>query len=183
MTRYDVLVLGDLNVDIIMCVNKLPEPDEDVQATNFRIRPGGVGYNVSTALLELGLTPYLVGSVGDDFFGRYVVERMGEKGLEVGGVKMISGVETGVTSILVLPTGSRAITSFRGANKHATIAAQDLSVLGSVKHVHVSGYMLLNPDGRRAGINVLGRAGRLGIPRSVDLGESGLQRAGEGSRG
>ncbi|MEM2021484.1 MAG: carbohydrate kinase family protein [Zestosphaera sp.] len=169
MTKYDVLLLGDLNVDVVLYVNRLPEPDEDVQVTGFEIRPGGVGYNTSVALHELGLASYLVGSVGDDVFGQYVVKRMREEGLEVRGVKVVNGVGTGVVSILVLPTGDRAMASFRGANRHVTVTAQDLNVLSSVRHVHVSGYMLLNADEGRACVNVLSEAGTQGISRSVDL--------------
>ncbi len=180
MTKYDVLLLGDLNVDVVLHVNRLPEPDEDVQVAGFKIRPGGVGYNTSVALHELGLTSYLVGGVSDDFFGRYIVERMREEGLDVRGVKIVSGVGTGVVSILVLPTGDRAMASFRGANRHVTVAAQDIDVLSSVRHVHVSGYMLLNADEGKACVDLLGEAGRRGISRSVDLegvAFSGLERA------
>ncbi len=179
MTRYDVLLLGDLNVDVVLRVDRLPEPGEDVQATDFKIRPGGVGYNTSVALHELGLTPYLIGGVGDDFFGRYVVEEMIRRGLDVRGVKVISGVRTGVVSVLVLPTGERAMVSFRGANKYVTVSVQDLDVLSYVRHVHVSGYMLLNDDEGRTCVDLLSEAGKRGIPRSIDLGGaafSGLDR-------
>ncbi|MEO3992867.1 MAG: carbohydrate kinase family protein [Desulfurococcaceae archaeon TW002] len=169
MTRYDVLVFGDLNIDVVMYVSKLPEPDKDIQATNLRIRPGGVGYNVSIALKELGLTPYLIASVGNDVFGQYIIKKMEEAGLEVSSVRLVNGVETGLVSILVLPNGTKAMTSFRGANKHTTITTQDLKILSSVKHVHVSGYTLLNTDEGAATLKILNEASKLGITRSIDL--------------
>ncbi|MEM0297596.1 MAG: carbohydrate kinase family protein [Zestosphaera sp.] len=169
MPKWDVFLLGDLNVDLVLFVGKLPRPDTDIQVKDIRTLLGGVGYNMSAAMRDLGLNPYLVGSVGNDFLGMKLLEGLRNLMLDVSGVKVVSGVSTGLVVVLVLPDGSRALLSFRGANSHTALSTHDLTSLEDARHAHVSGYMLLNIDGGRAAIEVLRRAGELRISRSVDL--------------
>lgn len=169
MMKYDVLLLGDLNTDLILFVDKLPRPDTDVQVTEVKILPGGVGYNICVTMHDLGLNPYLVGSVGDDFFGVRLLDSLRNLMIDVGGVKVTRHASTGLVVVMVLPEGSRAMLSFRGANNYTTLSTHDLTRLKEVKHAHVSGYMLLNMDGGKTVVEILKKAGELGISRSIDL--------------
>ena len=75
---------------------------------------------------------------------------------------------TGTVVVIVEPTGERTMLPDRGAN--AALAAADLPVeeLRAATHLHLSGYTLLDPGSRAAGLVALEHAREAGVSVSVD---------------
>lgn len=111
-----VAVLGSLNMDLVMEVERLPRPGETVPGKGFTRYPGGKGNNQAIAAARLGAKVSLFGHVGDDSFGEELLRVAREAGVDASGVERIPGVPTGVALILVAPDGQNQIAYAPGAN-------------------------------------------------------------------
>src|SRR5207245_10672693 len=71
--KRSVLVLGDIIVDVIGRVKAWPEPGDDCLAPRLEMHCGGVAANCAFALARWGVRPRVVGCVGRDNFGGYLL--------------------------------------------------------------------------------------------------------------
>ncbi len=111
-----VTVLGSLNMDISVSVPRLPEPGATVLGSAARFTPGGKGANQAVAAARLGARVLMAGCVGDDDFGRRLLAALRQEGVDVGGVRTVAGVPTGLAMISVDQAGENLITVAPGAN-------------------------------------------------------------------
>lgn len=165
----DVVVLGDINVDVIFIVESLPRPGEVLGARSARVYHGGVGGNVATWLAKLGLRVALIGAVGSDYAGREVLGELERLGVDVSRVRVVEGEATGFMVVLVDRSGERTIVGSRGANSRLRVEREDLELAAMARHVHVSGYSMLNEDRGEGALSLLRAAVRAGVTTSVDL--------------
>lgn len=108
-------VVGNVNADIVARpLSELPPPGGDVLVDRIEVRVGGAAANAALALAGLGVIPRLVGAVGDDLLGRFVMERLEAAGLG-GDVLVLPGVPTGVSICVEGPDRDRTFISMRGA--------------------------------------------------------------------
>jgi ribokinase len=114
-TRGRVVVVGTLNIDRIWQVPRLPHPGETVLATTTEQQFGGKGANQAVAAARLGATVALVGAVGNDSEGQLYRERLGEEGIDVGGL-LSAPATTGTAHVYVDPKGENLIVVHPGAN-------------------------------------------------------------------
>jgi ribokinase len=116
----DVFVLGSINQDFVLKVERRPEPGETVTNAELSTHNGGKGANQAAAAALLGASVAFLGRVGDDEFGEPLVRALAEKGIDTGRVKRAAGVQTGAAFITVTPDGENAITVAPGANRSLT---------------------------------------------------------------
>ena len=64
-----VIVVSSVNVDLVVAVERLPEPGETVVGGRFERHHGGKGGNQAVAAARLGAPTAFVGAIGDDAFG------------------------------------------------------------------------------------------------------------------
>ena len=109
----NLTVVGSINVDYTLQVERLPRPGETVAAHHFLRAPGGKGANQAVAAARLGAKVTMVGAVGDDMLAEEALV-----GLRAAGVKLElerTG-ETGLAMIYVDASGENEIAVFPGAN-------------------------------------------------------------------
>lgn len=70
----DVIGLGDAGIDIITHVSSIPKHDEKILASHFERHTGGVIANFLCALAKLGTSSSFVGVLGNDDYGRCIVD-------------------------------------------------------------------------------------------------------------
>jgi ribokinase len=121
----DVFVLGSINQDFVLKVERRPNPGETVTNAELSTHNGGKGANQAAAAAFLGASVAFLGRVGDDEFGEPLVRALGEKGIDTSLVERASGVATGAAFITVTPDGENAITVAPGANRSLTPASVD----------------------------------------------------------
>jgi sugar/nucleoside kinase (ribokinase family) len=110
-----VTVVGNVNADIVARpLRELPPPGGDLLVDTIEVRVGGAAANAGMALARLGLAPRVVGAVGDDYLGRFVVDSLRDMGL-ARDVRVLPGVSTGVSICVEAPGKDRAFISMRGA--------------------------------------------------------------------
>jgi ribokinase len=110
-----VLVVGSINVDLVVAVDRLPVEGETVIGGTFARHGGGKGANQAVAAARAGARTALVGAVGDDAHGREVLDELRAEGVDVDGVAVLDG-PTGVAAIVVDARGANQIAVASGAN-------------------------------------------------------------------
>lgn len=149
MPGFDLLVLGDANPDLIVQGGELPEfgqVEKLVDQTYLAI--GGSGAIAACGAARLGLRVAFAGVVGDDVFGRFMLDALAGRGVETRGILTDPSRPTGL-SVVLSRGNDRAILTAPGtiADLRSDIVEADL--LRDSRHVHVSSYFLqrrLRPD-------------------------------------
>ena len=126
--RPKIVVLGGINMDVVATVERMPEPGETVHGDGFFMAGGGKGANQALAAARLGAQAHMAGRVGDDDFGRALLDSMRSAGVDMGGVALDPSNSTGVAVIMVDGEGQNLIAEVYGANR-----ASDESQLEAVK--------------------------------------------------
>jgi ribokinase len=114
-----IVVIGSLNMDFVIGVDRLPLPGETILGRNFRMIPGGKGANqaYATARLAVSGTPVrMIGRVGADSFGSALKASLSGVGVNVDAVLDTDAEATGVACIHVDGAGQNSITVAPGAN-------------------------------------------------------------------
>lgn len=115
MNHTKVAVIGSLNMDIVVETPRHPRVGETLLGDRVRFVPGGKGANQAVAAARLGAENAMIGAVGDDAFGLELLNALGRDGVDVTGVKRLSGTATGIASIYV-GEGDNSIVVVPGAN-------------------------------------------------------------------
>lgn len=140
---FDLLVLGDCNPDLILTGDQVEPEFGQVErlVDGAELTIGGSGSIAACGAARLGLRTALIGVVGDDVFGRFMIESLTERGVDVSGVVVDKTARTGVTVILDRGV-DRAILTFPGTIAALTGEAVDQKLLASARHVHVASFFL-----------------------------------------
>jgi len=142
MARLDVVAVGELNPDLIL--GGMPGPPRlgrEILAEHCAFTLGSSTALCAANLAALGLAVGIVGKVGKDAFGDFVVRCLGERGIDAGHVIRDAAVRTGITVSLAYPE-DRAMLTFAGAMAQLTAAEVDRGCLASAKHLHISSLFL-----------------------------------------
>ena len=113
----DVFVVGSINQDFVLKVERRPEPGETVTDAVLSTHHGGKGANQAAAAARLGASVAMLGRVGDDEFGEVQLGNLRDQGVYTSLVEKLSGWKTGSAFITVTPDGENAITVAPGANR------------------------------------------------------------------
>lgn len=113
----DVFVVGSINQDFALKVERRPEPGETVTGAELSLHNGGKGANQAAAAALLGASVAMVGRVGSDDLGGPLIETLEEKGVDTTFVEAVEGESTGAAFITLTPDGENAITVAPGANR------------------------------------------------------------------
>ncbi|MFI9251573.1 ribokinase [Streptomyces sp. NPDC053069] len=123
MYDYDLLVVGSANADLVIGVERRPAAGETVLGGDLAVHPGGKGANQAVAAARLGAGTALLARVGDDAYGRLLLDSLRAAGVDTVGV-LVGGAPTGVALITVDPSGDNSIVVSPGAN--ARLAPADV---------------------------------------------------------
>jgi ribokinase len=127
-----VIVVGSVNVDLVVTVERLPGPGETVTGGRFARHHGGKGGNQAVAAARLGAHTAFVGAVGGDAFGSDARAALEAEGIDLRGLVTLDHEATGVALITVETGGENTIAVAGGANVELTPedVARALGALG-----------------------------------------------------
>jgi sugar/nucleoside kinase (ribokinase family) len=142
-TEFDLLVVGDANPDVVMsgAPRELPFGQREQLVAAGAIALGGSGAITACGASRLGLRTAFVGRVGDDALGRFALDALVERGVDVDGCVIDPGVSTALTVILV-DGDDRAILTAPGCLPLLGVEDVDPDLVGAARHIHVSSYFL-----------------------------------------
>ncbi len=110
-----IVVLGSLNADLVVAVPHLPVPGETVIGGDLHVYAGGKGANQAVAAARLGVKVVLVGRVGEDANGAFLLKCLQADGVDCR-IERDAQHATGVALIEVDSRGQNCIAVAPGAN-------------------------------------------------------------------
>lgn len=164
--RPFVAVVGDVGVDVLTRPMGPIAVGSDTRS-EVRLTPGGAGANTAAWLAACGSDALLVGRVGADDLGGLVRAQLERAGITTR-LEVDPARPTCCVVVIVDEAGRRTMFPSRGAS--GALSADDIAGvdLTDVDHLHLSGYVLLDPPSRAAGLAALEAARRVGVTTSVD---------------
>jgi len=118
-----ILVVGSFVMDVIATTERLPKSAQTVYGKDFHMAPGGKGANQALQCARLGADVTMVGCVGDDIFGKALLETPKAAGVDVSHVLVRENTFSGIghvtlevsehsaqNRIIVIPGANRTLT-------------------------------------------------------------------------
>lgn len=163
---FDILVAGEINPDLILAGDVKPEfnqVEKLIDSAALTIGSSSAIFSCGAARLDLKIA--FIGVCGKDVFGRFMLDEMQKRNVDVSNVIVRDG-QTGLS--VILSTGTdRAILTHMGLI--SALQASDIpdALLRQTRHLHVASYFLQTnlqpslPD-------LFRRARELGLTTSLD---------------
>ncbi len=140
----DVLSAGILVVDHLSTpIPRVPRAGELIMCDRLPLAIGGCAANVAIDLARVGVSVGVVGCVGRDPFGQFLVERLAAAGVQTSGVRMRADAQTSGTLIINVAGEDRRFIHAAGAN--AVLQDSDIALerVRRAKVFYVGGYLLM----------------------------------------
>ncbi len=167
MKKYDVLVVGELNVDLILNgIEGFPQIGKEVIARDMQLVMGSSSAIFASNLSVLGANVAFLGKIGQDIFGELVSNSLQNKGVHTAFMVQSDQLKTGAT--LVLNYGEdRAMATYPGAME--SLSASDISseILTQCHHLHISSIFLQARIHQKL-LEILKLAKSLNLSTSID---------------
>lgn len=114
----NVWVIGSINLDQVIAVDRHPRPGETINGRDQRLLPGGKGANQGVAAAAAGAHVTLVGRIGNDNDGAKYRDQLTQRGIDTQHLLDTPAVATGRAIITVADSGENTIVVIPGANHH-----------------------------------------------------------------
>lgn len=111
----NILVVGSLNADLVVRVPRFPQPGETISGEDLHVIPGGKGANQAVAAARLGANVSMLGRVGTDNFGDFLLNNLQANAVDARLVQR-ADTSTGTAIIVVDEKGQNSIVLSPGAN-------------------------------------------------------------------
>ena len=143
-SRLDVTCVGIIVADVfVRPVRGLPEPGGLHLVDELTIRGGGGALSTATLLARLGLSVELVGKVGKDPFGDYLVHLMDGRNVSHRHLVRDTSTPTSASVVLVARNGERSFLHLPGANGSLQLSEIDMDLVRSGRALHVAGALVM----------------------------------------
>lgn len=169
MSRYDLVVLGDCNPDVLVLGDDVDPAfgQQEKLVDGISLVIGGSAAITAVAAARLGLRVALAAAVGADPAGEFMRDQLAAEGVDVSFVAVRGDAPTGMT-VALSRGGDRAILTALGAVASLTAADVPEALLAGARHVHASSWFLLQ-DCLGPGLGALFSAARsAGVMTSLD---------------
>lgn len=119
----EIVVVGSLNLDYVVTMDRLPVKGETVMGNRYYTFPGGKGANQAVAAAKLGGSVTMIGCIGHDNAGRYLVKSLQDAGVDTRYIVEMDAkdVQTGTAFIFVDSNGDNMLVPVGGANRELNI--------------------------------------------------------------
>ncbi|MEM2905860.1 MAG: PfkB family carbohydrate kinase [Candidatus Bathyarchaeia archaeon] len=166
----DVVAVGDINLDIITSpIVSLPERETSFTVDSMGLYTGGNAANFAGAAASLGMRTAFIGALGEDPISEWLRAAMTRYGVRLA-VKTRRESTAGITFAVTYTDGTRQFIATHGSNLDLSYTDIDLSLAGSARHLHRSGFwycpQLIGEPTRR----LLRAAREGGVQTSLDIG-------------
>jgi ribokinase len=157
-----VVVVGSLNQDLVVGVERMPQPGETLFGDSLERHAGGKGLNQAVAAARLGAPVTLVGSTSVDSAGDFLMRVVTDEGIDATHIARVDSI-AGTAVIEVERSGANRIIVIPGANEtvhaeqvRAAIAAiPDIAVVLTQGEVPVDAVHAAMVAGRERGARTI----------------------------
>lgn len=166
MPTLDVVTCGELLIDFVATEVGVTL----AQASLFQKAPGGAPANVAVGLARLGQRVGFLSQVGDDEFGRFLVDTLQSHGVDVSSVRFSSEARTALAFVSLLAEGERDFMFYRHPSADMLWRCEDIdpAYLASARIFHYGSLSLIAEASRNATLTALTYAKRNGAVISYD---------------
>ncbi|UPH72227.1 sugar kinase [Abyssibius alkaniclasticus] len=168
--QFDVLAIGELNPDLILSGFTVDGPRLGTeQAFESEVLTLGSSTAIACVLMQrLGLKTAMCSMVGDDTYGQFCRDALIAEGVDISGIKVAQGQQTGMTISLSYPKDRMLLTRYGTMSNFGT-GDIDMDLLHDARHLHVGSFFI--QSALRPGLEDLFAAARSeGQTTSLDLG-------------
>ena len=138
MTNFDIIALGELNVDLILNqIEGYPEVGKEKFAKQMTLTLGSSTAIFAANAAALGAKVAFCGMIGDDSFGDLVETSLQQKGVDTRFLIRQNRYATGAT-ICMSYDEDRANLTYQGAMDYMCLADINPEVFRQAKHIHIS---------------------------------------------
>ncbi len=116
-------------------------------AMTFQKTLGGAPANLAIGLTRLGVKTGFIGAVGDDPFGKYIVQQLQQDGIDTRGVQVKNGKRTRLAFVANDKNGDPDFTFWEEAPADTFLARNDIpwELIADAKILHLSSFLLHSP--------------------------------------
>ena len=166
-SEIDVIVIGELNVDIILNeIEGFPVIGKEILANAMSVTLGSSSAIFAGNLSSLGTRVAFIGKVGDDNFAQVVLTTLEKKKVNTSQIIKSSSLSTGATIVLNYDQ-DRANVTYPGAMNELHLKDIDFDFLSKARHMHFSSCFL--QPGIRNDLTALFRGAKeIGLTTSFD---------------
>jgi sugar/nucleoside kinase (ribokinase family) len=168
---FDLLVAGDAVPDVILgdVAGEIAFGQAETIVERGTLTVGGSSAIMACAAARLGLRVAFVGVFGDDPAGRFMLEELRARGVEISASVVLPGRPTGLTAHLVRPGAERdrAMLTSPGCVGELTASMVRRALMRKARHLHVGSFFLLPKLAHRLA-SVFAEAREAGLTTSLD---------------
>jgi len=168
--KPEIIGIGEVLIDFIST-----EPVSYLEASTFRKCFGGAPMNTIVGTARLGASAGAITVVGNDPFGRFLLNELKRNGVDVSHVKIKENVRTTLAFVVNEPeTGERTFIFYRapwvrGTSVDVMLPEDvDYEYVSSAKILHVSGFALSSNPSRKSILSAIIHAKESGVKVSFD---------------
>lgn len=166
--QYDILVAGEINPDLILSSTDL-EPrfgQHETLVDSAHLTIGSSSAIFACGAARLGLRVAIIGIIGKDLFGDFMLAEMQQRGVDISHVIVDPSCETGL-SVILSRVQDRAILTHMGTIDALQAGQVTDDLLKKSRHLHVASYFL--QTALQPGLpELFHRARSLGLTTSLD---------------
>jgi len=167
--KKPIICLGIMVADIIgRPLHTIPEPGRLVLVDEMSLHTGGCAINSATALARIGLPVEVIGKVGADPFGDFLLNAMSERGIGINGVMRDDKVGTSATMVMVEPDGERRFVHYIGANANLSLSDVDVEIITTASILHIAGSLVMPGIDGQPTAELLAEARAAGVTTFLD---------------
>ena len=130
ISLMSVVVPGSLNIDLVVNLDRMPNPGETVHGQTFQTFPGGKGLNQAVGAARSSAATSMVGALGNDPYSKTLRDVMALESIDDKYVRGIDGA-CGTAIIEVDSSGQNRIVVIPGANAEMKSSEVDIKSFGS----------------------------------------------------
>jgi len=135
---------GILVADLVVPpLTALPESGHVLATDDFLLDSGGCAANTAIDLTRLGYSPAVLGRVGSDWFGDFVVDDLARRGVDTAGIARSRTRGTSKTVVLTVTGEDRRYIHTIGANADFTIGDLDHESVNTASVFYLGGFLVL----------------------------------------
>lgn len=165
----EVTCVGLLTADVVgKPIDALPGRGKLAFVERMELHTGGCAANTGIGLAKLGVQTAVIGKVGCDGFGDFIVRRLAENGIDADRVARDNETATSATMVLVHGDGERSFLHYSGANAVLRAADVDFERVEHSKVLHIAGSQVLPAFDGAPMAHLLKRAQAAGVLTALD---------------
>jgi len=139
-----VTCVGIIVADVLAkSIDNYPNKGKLELVEQLELHLGGCASNAAVDLAKIGIETSVIGKVGNDGFGSFVVNEMKNAGVITSGIKVSNKSLTSASVVFVHNNGERSFLHHLGANADFTLDDIDFSIVNQSKILFVAGALLM----------------------------------------